>query len=153
MPKFGTTEALSLPPKREFLIVILDLSNKLLAVLRACFIIFGCLALGEGIIYLTGIHLPSSILGMLLLTLLLKLGWIRENWVNGLSKVLIAHLGFFFIPASVALMLYFDLIRAQWLPIVGATVVSTVLVLLVTGHSYQLIRKHPFIRRRHGADQ
>jgi holin-like protein len=78
---------------------------------------------------------------MLLLTLLLKLGWVRESWVNGLSKVLIANLGFFFIPASVALMLYLDLIAAQWLPIVGATVGSTILVLLATGHTHQLVRR------------
>jgi holin-like protein len=109
--------------------------------IRSCFIIFGCLAAGEGLIRLTGIHLPSSIIGMLLLTLLLKFGWVRESWVNGLSKVLIANLGFFFIPASVALMLYLDLIAAQWLPIVGATVVSTILVLLVTGHTHQLVRR------------
>ncbi len=109
--------------------------------IRACLIVFGCLAAGELLIYLTGIHLPSSIIGMLLLTLLLKLGWVREAWVSCLSKTLIANLGFFFIPASVALMLYFDLIAAQWLPIVGATVVSTVLVLIVTGQTHQWVRR------------
>ena len=122
--------------------------------IRSCLIIFGCLAAGEGLICLTGIHLPSSILGMLLLTLLLKLGWVREQWVAGLTKVLIANLGFFFIPASVALMLYLDLIAAQWLPIVGATVVSTVLVLIATGQTHQFVRRHHGIFKklifRHG---
>ena len=37
--------------------------------IRQCAILFGCLALGELIVYLTGIKLPSSIIGMLLLTL------------------------------------------------------------------------------------
>ena len=37
--------------------------------IRYCAIIFGCLALGELIVYLTGIHFPSSIIGMILLTL------------------------------------------------------------------------------------
>lgn len=36
--------------------------------IRQCAILFGCLALGELIVYLTGIKLPSSIIGMLLLT-------------------------------------------------------------------------------------
>ena len=40
--------------------------------IRQCFILFGCLALGELIVYLTGIKLPSSIIGMLLLTLFSK---------------------------------------------------------------------------------
>ena len=76
--------------------------------IRQCAILFGCLALGELIVYLTGIKLPSSIIGMLLLTLFLKLGWIKLHWVQGMSDFLVANLGFFFIPPGVALMLYFD---------------------------------------------
>ena len=53
--------------------------------IRQCAILFGCLALGELIVFLTGIKLPSSIIGMLLLTLFLKLGWIKLQWVQGLS--------------------------------------------------------------------
>ena len=64
--------------------------------IRQCAILFGCLALGELIVYLTGIKLPSSIIGMLLLTLFLKLGWIKLHWVQGLSDFLVANLGFFF---------------------------------------------------------
>ena len=48
--------------------------------IRQLAILFGCLALGELVIYLTHIPLPSSILGMLLLTLLLKLKVIRLEW-------------------------------------------------------------------------
>ena len=51
--------------------------------------------------------LPSSIIGMLLLTLFLKLVWIKLHWVQGMSDFLVANLGFFFIPPGVALMLYF----------------------------------------------
>ena len=78
--------------------------------IRQCAILFGCLALGELIVFLTGIKLPSSIIGMLLLTLFLKLGWIKLQWVQGLSDFLVANLGFFFVPPGVALMLYFDVI-------------------------------------------
>ena len=86
--------------------------------IRQCAILFGCLALGELIVFLTGIKLPSSIIGMLLLTLFLKLGWIKLQWVQGLSDFLVANLGFFFVPPGVALMLYFDVIEAQFWPIV-----------------------------------
>lgn len=112
--------------------------------IRQCAILFGCLALGELIVYLTHIPLPSSILGMLLLTFLLKTGWIRLQWVQGLSDFLVANIGFFFVPPGVALMLYFDIIQAQFWPIVCATVVSTVLVLAVTGWvSQMLTRRRP----------
>lgn len=109
--------------------------------IRQCAILFGCLALGELIIYLTGIKLPSSIIGMLLLTLFLKLGWIKLHWVQGMSDFLVSNLGFFFIPPGVALMLYFDVIAAQFWPIAIATIVSTILVLAVTGWVHQLVRK------------
>ena len=81
---------------------------------RQCAILFGCLALGELVVYLTGVKLPSSIIGMLLLTLFLKLGWIKLHWVRGLSDFLVANLGFFFVPPGVALMLYFDVITARY---------------------------------------
>ena len=89
--------------------------------IRQCAILFGCLALGELIVFLTGFKLPSSIIGMLLLTSLLKLGWIKLEWVKGLSDFLVANLGFFFIPPGVALMLYFDIIKAEFWPIMVAT--------------------------------
>ena len=108
---------------------------------RQFFVIFGCLALGEFVVWATGIKLPSSIIGMLLLTLFLKLGWVKLKWVERLSELLIANLGFFFVPPGVALILYLDLIKANWFSIVTATVVSTVLVLVVTGHMHQLVIK------------
>ena len=95
--------------------------------IRQCAILFGCLALGELVVFLTDIKLPSSIIGMLLLTLFLKLGWIKLQWVQGLSDFLVANLGFFFVPPGVALMLYFDIIAAQFWPIVIASLVSTLL--------------------------
>ena len=109
--------------------------------IRQCAILFGCLALGELVVYLTGVRLPSSIIGMLLLTLFLKLKWIKLEGVQGLCNFLVANLGFFFVPPGVALMLYFDIIQAHFWPILIASVVSTLLVLIVTGWVHQLTRK------------
>ena len=111
-------------------------------------VLFGCLALGELIVYLTGVKLPSSIIGMLLLALFLKIGWVKLKWVQGLSDFLVANLGFFFVPSGVALMLYFDVIEAQFWPILIASVVSTLLVLLVTGWVHQIVRKINGISRK-----
>lgn len=95
--------------------------------------------MGEVIVWATGIKLPSSIIGMLLLTLLLKLGWIKLHWIKRLSELLIANLGFFFVPPGVAMMEHLGLIKAQLLPIAAATVGSTVIVLVVTGQMHQLV--------------
>ena len=103
--------------------------------------------MGELIVFLTEIKLPSSIIGMLLLTLFLKLGWIKLEWVQGLSNFLVANLGFFFVPPCVALMLYFDIIAAEFWPIVIATLISTILVLVTTGWVHQLVRKYGVFRK------
>lgn len=124
--------------------------------IRQLAILFGCLALGELIITLTHIPLPSSILGMLLLTLLLKLKVIRLEWVRSISDFLVTNIGFFFVPPSVAIMLYFDIIKAQFVPIVTASVVSTVLVLAVTGWVHQIYGrtvKHEKITEKKGEEQ
>lgn len=109
--------------------------------IRQCAIIFGCLAVGELVVYLTGTALPSSIIGMLLLTLLLKLRVVKLQWVKGISDFLVANLGFFFVPAGVGLMLYFDIISAEFWPILISSVVSLLLVMVVTGWVHQLARK------------
>ena len=116
--------------------------------IRQCAVLFGCLALGELVVYLTGVKLPSSIIGMLLLACFLKMGWVKLKWVQGLSDFLVANLGFFFVPSGVALMLYFDIIEAQFWPIVIASVVSTLLVLVVTGWVHQIIRRSYGIFRK-----
>ena len=115
---------------------------------RQCAVLFGCLALGELIDFLTNVQLPSSIIGMLSLALFLKLGWVKLRWVQGLSDFLVANLGFFFVPSGVALMLYFDFFEAQFWPIVIASVVSTLLVLVVTGWIHQIVRKANGISRK-----
>ena len=116
--------------------------------IRQCAVLFGCLALGELLISVTGVMLPSCIIGMLLLAFFLKVGWVKLNWVQGLSDFLVANLGFFFVPPGVALMLYFDVIEAQFWPVVIATVVSTMLVLVVTGWIHQIARKSNGIFRK-----
>ena len=121
--------------------------------IRYCAIIFGCLALGELIVYLTGIHFPSNIIGMILLTLFLHLGWIKLHWVKAFSDMLISHLGLFFVPPSVAILAYFDLIAKNFWSISVAIVISTIIVMVITGHVYQFIRKRtkhhhrPFYRQ------
>jgi holin-like protein len=108
--------------------------------IRQCAIIFGCLGIGELIVHLTGIKLPSSIIGMLLLTLFLKTGWIKLSWVKGISDFFVKTLPFFFVPAGVAVMLYFDLLLASFWSIFIASLCSTIIVLVVTGWTHQHLR-------------
>ena len=108
---------------------------------KQCTILFGCMALGELLVAVTGLSLPGSIVGMLLLAAFLEMGWVKLEWVKNISDFLLSNLGFFFVPPGVAIMLYLDVIQKELLPIVMATVLSTILVLVVTGHMHQFVVK------------
>ena len=52
---------------------------------KQCTILFGCLALGDLVVWATGVKLPGSIIGMLLLAAFLQAGWVKLRWVKGIS--------------------------------------------------------------------
>ena len=83
---------------------------------------------------------------MRLMTFLLEKKLLKVEDVAPMCRFLVSNMGFFFVPPGVALMLYFDVIADSWLAITVATVVSTALVLLVTGRVHQLFR-HGFHRK------
>lgn len=114
-----------------------------------CAIIFLFLALGELIVYITKIPVPSSIIGMLLLTFALSRNIVKPSQIERVCNFLLKNLGFFFVPAGIGLMKCLGLLREQWFPIVAATVLSTFAVLFVTGHSLQLTRHIPSLFKRH----
>lgn len=111
-------------------------------------IIFAFLAVGEFVVRFTGITVPSSIIGMLLLALSLKIGLVRLEWVDRISAFLVHNLGFFFVPAGVGLMKCLGLLADQWIPIVGASVGSTIVIIAVTGWVHQLVRRSLSKRQR-----
>lgn len=99
------------------------------------------LAIGEFIVWLTGIPVPSSIIGMLLLAASLKSGIVKPRQVEKLSNFLVRQPWFFFVPAGVGLMNCLGLISEQWIPILGAAVGSTIVIISVTGWSHRIVRK------------
>lgn len=106
-----------------------------------CAVLFAFLAMGELAVYATGIPVPSSIIGMLLLTCALKLRVVRLMWVNRISDFLVNNLGFFFVPAGVGLMRCMGVLSDQLVPIAGASVVSTIVIISLTGWVHQLVRR------------
>lgn len=104
-------------------------------------LLFAFLAIGEFVVWLTGIPVPSSIIGMLLLTLSLKAGVVKPRHIENVSNFLVRNLGFFFVPAGIGLMNCLGLIADQWLPIAGASIGSTVVIIAVTGWTHKAVRK------------
>jgi len=101
--------------------------------IRGLAILLGLQFVGEGISLAVGLPVPGNVMGMALIVVALMAGIIRIEWVQEAAELILSHMAIFFIPAGVGVMVYFDLIREEWLPIVAGTVLSTFAVMAVTG--------------------
>lgn len=106
-----------------------------------CGVLFLFLAAGEAVVYFTHIPVPASVVGMILLVVALQTGAVKLRQVDKMADFLVHNLGFFFVPAGIGLMRCLGLVSREWLPIVGASVVSTVVIMVVTGHVHQWARR------------
>lgn len=104
-------------------------------------IILSFLGLGELTAQGFGLPFPGNVLGMLLLFIGLCTGLVRQVWVEAASAAILQHLGLYFVPAGVGLMLYGNLIQQSWVALVAATIVSTVAVLWTTGLVTRFVSK------------
>jgi holin-like protein len=115
-------------------------------------LLFAFLACGELIVALTDIPIPSSIIGMLLLTTALKFRVINLKHIERVADFLVSNLGFFFVPAGVGLMCCLDLIKGELLPITIATIVSTFIIIATTGWVHQYVRNITSRRQSHSTN-
>ena len=116
------------------------ISNKMKQTLPQIGWLLGFWLLGEIIALVFGWAIPGSIIGMILLTLALEFKIIKLDQVEEVSDFLIRNMAFFFVPPGVGLMVNLELIADNWLAITVATLLSTVLVLVVTGLVAQIGR-------------
>lgn len=98
---------------------------------RAFLLIYVCLYVGIGLSLVLPVPIPGSVLGMMILFLLLSWQIIPFRWVQPGGHLLIRYMALLFVPISVGVMQYFDLLRSQFGPLVVSCVVSTLLVLLM----------------------
>ena len=89
--------------------------------------------IGELIAKTLNIPIPGNIIAMILLFLSLCTGIIKVEKVDTISNFFLDHLAFFFIPAGVGLMNSFDSIKSSAIQIVIICIVTTIIVMAVTG--------------------
>ena len=95
-------------------------------------IIFGICWISACIEQVLPFTLPASIIGMLLLLALLLAGVVRTEHIREKSDYLLGNLPFFFIPASVSILNYVDVLRDNLLPLLVVCTVSLVATFAVT---------------------
>ncbi|MCZ4060705.1 CidA/LrgA family protein [Pantoea sp. LMR881] len=111
--------------------------------LRAFIIIYLCLYAGNGLALLLPITIPGSIIGMLILFALLASQILPVSWVKPGCHLIIRNMALLFVPISVGVMSYTDILTAQFGPIVISCVISTFMVLAVVGLSAHKLHTRP----------
>ena len=91
--------------------------------------------------YLLDSKFPGSVVGMLFLLTALHLKWIKVDDICLVSSTLLAYMPLFFIPAGVSVMTTYTLMDGFYWQIVLITMLSTLLVMVVTGKSVEYIIK------------
>ena len=98
--------------------------------------------IGELLNYFIPLPIPASIYGIVLLFLALELKILKVSDIEETSSFLIAVMPLMFLPPAVGVIESWDLIRQAWFPDVVITIVSTVVVMVVSGRVTQwFIRK------------
>lgn len=106
-----------------------------------CIILFVSF-LGELLHVIIPLPIPASVYGLVLMLSALCTGIIKLNQVKETAGFLIEIMPVMFIPAAAGLLDAWPVLQAIWIPVILITVVTTVLVMVVTGRVTQhMIRR------------
>lgn len=105
------------------------------------FVILCCWLAGNLLSALVDGYVSGNIIGMVLLFLLLIFRIVKTETVRPAAKFLLGTMALFFIPYGVGLVESYHVILDNLWAIVIAATLSTVVVLLVTGHTFQLFSR------------
>lgn len=95
--------------------------------------------IGEVLSVMLALPVPGPVLGMLLLSIALLAFRHIPRFIDCASSHLLAHLSLLFVPAGVGLMVHFDRLGDEWLPIVAALLLSTLVSLVATAFVMQFL--------------
>ena len=97
---------------------------------------------GEIIHLLVPLPVPASIYGLLVMLIGLRKKWIPLEAVEEVSIFLIDIMPLMFIPAAVGLLDSWGILRPILVPFLVITLLSTIIVMIITGKVTQLFMKN-----------
>lgn len=110
--------------------------------LRQFLIILFISFLGEILRMLIPLPIPASVYGLVLMLVALGTGILKVEQVKDTAGFLIEIMPVMFIPAGVGLMNSWSALRPIWIPVVIIIILTTIIVMAVTGFVTQkMIRK------------
>lgn len=102
-------------------------------------IILGISLIGEGLNYCIPLPIPASIYGLVILFVGLMTGIIKLEMVKETANFLIEIMPIMFVPAGVGLLESWGILQNMLVPAIVITVVSTVVVMIVSGRVTQFM--------------
>ncbi|MFZ1342615.1 CidA/LrgA family protein [Thiothrix eikelboomii] len=97
--------------------------------------------LGEILVRSFNLPIPGPVVGMGFLFITLVVYKRVPLALEAASTALLSHLSLLFIPAGVGLMLYFDALTQEWLPILVTLIASTLISMAVIALTMQGLMK------------
>ena len=94
--------------------------------------------LSQIIEWLLPVPFPASVIGMVLLFVLLAVRVLQVDHIREKSDFLLGNMAFFFLPAGVSIINYFDILASNLIPLLVICLVTTVLVFGATALSIKL---------------
>ena len=112
-------------------------------------LVFQCL--GELVKIATGTVLPGAVIGLLLLLVALALIRGVPAWLDQSSQQMLGLLPLLLMPPSVGLVFLGPSLQGQWLGIIGAVLLGTILTLLLSAALLQWLLDRAERRQRNGS--
>lgn len=101
---------------------------------------------GNALSLVTGGYVSGNIIGMILFFASLCLHWVPAERVRPAARFLLGAMALFFVPYGVGLMDSYRVILENLWAILVSGIVSTILVLLVTGKTFQSLNRRARLR-------
>ncbi|QFG01118.1 CidA/LrgA family holin-like protein [Psychrobacillus glaciei] len=95
--------------------------------------------LGSFIVHILHVKFPGSIVGLLLLFLLLHFNIILVSLIQDGAGFLLSILALFFVPATVGVMNYSELLSVHGFLVVLAVLFSTIFAIIISGRICQYL--------------
>lgn len=93
------------------------------------------------IINLLGVTFPPALLGMIIMTFILIFKVLNINIIEDACTLLLEKMGMLFVPAGVSIILYKDIILRESVAIFATIIITTIIVMVVTGLTLDFLLK------------
>lgn len=112
---------------------------KFLRIIGQIAVLFLLSEFGKWLMAFLHIKFPGSIIGLFILFILLTTKIIPESWIASGAEMLLSYMTLFFIPVTVGIVKYPELMSWQGLIICGIILGSTIVSIIVSGKTTQLV--------------